>query len=188
MKDNTLYKQLDNALWVTNGCRFLSHKKYKSIYISLQILVIFLSFLLICIGILNITGNKLLTNISKENLDILLLIISIFVFSLSISLPSLSNKVNLMHENATNIASLLRMLKLAKNEKDLENISNNYDRYLIQTNHDTIDFNRWSDTIENPKYNHGKIEAFLYLIVWHFYSKFVYILFLMTIFTYLIIA
>ena len=176
MKEHLLYKQLDYALWATSSCRFLSFRKYKSIYISLQILIICLSFLLICIGILNITEYKISNMIPKENLDISVLIISIFIFSLSIYLPSLSNKVNLLHDNATDIASLLRMLKLAKNEENLKDISISYDRYLKQINHDNIDFYRWINFEKDSKYKHGVFKSLLYLILWHFYSKIVYIL------------
>lgn len=133
-----------------------------------------LTFTLICISILNLT-NQPITFIEKTEMDTLMLIISIFLFALSIYFPSLSNRVKQLHENATNINGLLRTLKLAKSPKDLEKISESYAKYELQLNHDTIDYNRWCDTINSSRYNHGFFKKTYYLFLWHFYANFIYL-------------
>lgn len=182
IEEKALYKQLDTGLWITAGSRFLSHKKYKSIYNSFVIVSVLLTFSLICISILNL-NNLQITIVTEKSMNTSILIISIFLFSLSIYMPLLSTKVRLLHENATKINGLLRKLKLAKNDKDLERILDLYNDYELQLNHDTIDYNRWCDTIKNDKYNHNSLEKYYFLLVWYSYAKFIYIIAILSVIT-----
>ena len=100
-----LEKQLDKALWISKGSRFKTYHKYKSIYNILKFFNILLSFILICISILII--GKFETLIDADIMNILLLIIAIYIFTISIYLPILELKVKTIFDNATEISYLL---------------------------------------------------------------------------------
>lgn len=115
-----------------------------------------------------------------------MIIVSIFLFALSIFMPLLSTRVQLLHENATNINGLLRTLKLAKSDKDLERISDAYTEYENQLNHDSIDYNRFCGSVNIQNNNTGLFYTPLYFLTWHFYAKFIYIIFISLIITYIL--
>ena len=170
-KEEELYNQLDDGIWSSKGSRFLPHKKYKYILNLLKFFNTSFSFLLICIGIYKISGKSFLANYTVE-IDILLLILSIYIFSSSFYLYILEQKVNSIFNNATDLSKLLRELKLVENSKDLCNISHTYNKLEKELNQDYIDYKMWCNQIVNKKHKNGCFEGTYYFVLWHIYSKF----------------
>ena len=164
-----LFNQLDEGMWVTKGSRLLTYRKYNSIHSILKCLNTVFSFVLIIIAIYKIGSYDFFNGQYDKQIDIILLIISIYIFSVSFYLPILELKVNKIFDNATNISYLLRKLKLAKNGLDLDDISVKYHKLEEELNHDDIDYKMWCNSINCDKHNKGTIFDTL---LWHIYSKF----------------
>lgn len=172
-----LYNQLDDGIWSSKGSRFLTHKKYKSILNLLKFFNTSFSFLLICIGIYKISGETFLDKYTIQT-DIMLLILSIYIFSSSFYLYILEQKVNNIFINATELSKLLRDLKLAKNNSDLSEISNKYNQLEKELNQDYIDYKMWCNQVVDNKHKNDCFEGTYYFIIWHIYSKFPLVLFI----------
>ncbi len=173
-----LFNQLDEGMWVTKGSRLLTYRKYNSIHSILKCLNTVFSFVLIIIAIYKIGSYDFFNGQYDKQIDIILLIISIYIFSVSFYLPILELKVNKIFDNATNISYLLRKLKLAKNGLDLDDISVKYHELEEELNHDDIDYKMWCNSINCDKHNKGTIfDTFL----WHIYSKFPLLILLLSI-------
>jgi len=173
----TLKRQLDKALWTTKGARFKSYHKYKSILNIVKFLNILLSFLLISIAICNISGVELIIN--EKYINIILLIISIYIFTSSIYFPLLEGKVKLIFTNATEISKLLIKLKLITSNKKLLRLSDQYSELEKELNHDEIDYKIWCNEQRSISNNYSCIYKLYIYLLWHFYSKFpIFIIFL----------
>lgn len=173
-----LFNQLDEGMWVTKGSRLLTYRKYNSIHSILKCLNTVFSFVLIIIAIYKIGSYDFFNGKYDKPIDIILLIISIYIFSVSFYLPILELKVNKIFNNATNISYLLRKLKLASNGLDLDDISVKYHNLEEELNHDEIDYQMWCNTIDSKKHNKG---GFWVSVLWHIYSKFPLLILLISI-------
>lgn len=178
-KEIELYNQLDDGIWSSKGSRFLTHKKYKSILNLLKFFNTSFSFLLICIGIYKISGKTFLEQYTIE-VDVLLLVLSIYIFSSSFYLYILEQKVNNIFNNATDLSKLLRDLKLVKTNDDLSEVSDKYNKLEKELNQDYIDYKMWCNQVIHNKHKNDCLEGTFYFIVWHIYSKFPLVLFIVT--------
>lgn len=167
-----LYDQLDEGIWVTKGTRFLTHRKYKSIYNLLKLLNTVLAFLLIVISIYQIGGYQYQGGIYEKCISILSLIFAIYIFAMSFYLSILELKVKTIHDNATNLSCLLRKLKLATDDVTLNSISNEYCKLEKELNHDKIDYKYWCNEVKSSKHQNSWCEKVYYFLLWHLYSKF----------------
>lgn len=163
--------QLDKALWTTKGARFKSYSKYRMIHNSLKFLNTLFSFVLIVIAILQISQVITLDKTMNDYLGIVMLILSVYIFANSFYLPLLNERNKTLFKNAVKISYLLRKLKLAKNEIDLENISKQYFRLETSINHDEIDYLMWS-LEQRIDTNMGILETVFIKIKWYLYAYF----------------
>lgn len=173
-----LFDQLDEGMWITKGSRLLTYRKYNSIHSILKCLNTVFSFVLIVIAIYKIGSYNFFNGQYDRQIDIILLIISIYIFSISFYLPILELKVNKIFNNATNISYLLRKLKLASDGDEQDKISVEYNLLEQELNHDEIDYKMWCNSICSSKYKKYGVSA---SILWHLYSKFPLFILLITI-------
>jgi len=182
-EEKKLYNQLDDGIWATKGTRFLTYRKYKSIFNLLKSFNTIFSFLLIVIGIYKIGGFSFIDSNYDKPIDILLLILSIYIFSTSFYISTMDIKINRILKNATNLSYLLRKLKLVTNTQDLSNISDDYKKLEDELNHDYIDYKKWCNINGSNKHKNSCFGEIYYGCLWSFYSKFplvLLILFIMT--------
>lgn len=177
-EETKLYKQLDDGIWATKGSRFLTHKKYKSIFNFLKLFNTLFSFVLICIGIYKLSGMCIADKYILP-IDILSLILAIYIFTSSFYLYTLEQKVNIIFNNATELSKLLRDLKLIKKVEDLQKISDDYNKLEKELNQDAIDYKMWCNQVTHSKHKNSCLSGLYYDILWHFYSKFPLIIFML---------
>ena len=171
-----LKKQLDTALWKSKGSRFKTYHKYKSIYNILKFFNTFLSFILICISI--VTIGKFQIPINTDIMNILLLIIAIYIFTISIYLPTLELKVKILFDNATEISYLLRKLKIITTIEELSKLSDDYLKLEKVVNHDELDYKIWCSLNNCEKASNCFIKEAYIIFIWNFYAKFPILIFI----------
>ncbi len=73
---------------------------------------------------------------------------------------------------------MLRDLKLVKTNDDLSEVSDKYNKLEKELNQDYIDYKMWCNQVVHNKHKNDCLEGTFYFIVWHIYSKFPLVLFI----------